>query len=67
MGPCHTDINKFQPKQSPELAISRDLRRKRGPLDQSRGEETGVSFSPLRKRKSLSRAFYKPESFGKAE
>lgn len=41
MGPHHTNINKFQPKQSPELAVSRDLRRKRGPLDQSRGEETG--------------------------
>lgn len=41
MGPRHTNINKFQPKLYPELAFSRDLRRKRGPLDQSRGEETG--------------------------
>lgn len=46
MGPRHTNINKFQPKQSPELAVSRDLRRKREPLDQSRGEKTGGLLQP---------------------
>lgn len=46
MGPRHTNINKFQPKQSPELVVSRDLRRKRGPLDQSRGEKTGGLLQP---------------------
>lgn len=36
-------------------------------LIRAEGRRQGASFSPLRKRKFLSRTFYKPESFERAE